>query len=649
MLKLNLMFNKKSQLITLVSSLTIASAIVIASPIIAWKVQPQSTTDQSIINYEDPSGYQDAHSNFKISAYAKLLQAIGFDADMDFRTITNSYLTRSLKQLNLDQKYQIKVASGSNQSNLVELSLSDLHTRATTSIQIENFNWNARVNTVNEINVDPASFQWDIQRWIQQKLPLALADYQPNYQPLLDLNSQAIKSLVKNFKYQTSTIWYEGQNPEALNRNYQYDQKWFEFKFVPVANSQQVALKIILKPQKADFVVKHFAYQSAQDQWIQVKTEQQNLQMETTVNEWRGSDLTINPIDQPDRTIYNQPLSLIFSGKVKAKPLKQKLLYSPSELTYFSQNDFKKFWQIAPLQNVLEVNQDLFQQFFPKVKANFSFVFVDGRDNNLPPYPLQDAYLKVDDEIVDFDDLNYLKIIPQVEINGHYYRFDNSDRSLWIRKDQLLTLNDLAAFKNPVAFIKAQAPWKQTLIEQMHPDLINNIKTWFSDPVANANLESQIRQLAKQVDPNQVETSFIIKSNPNYPDYQPDADLDHIQANFEFPNQQLAIKQLTTTKPYFQPAQTLNLTANVFSTTYQNQIHYFHLANANDNRPWKWNLKSLDYNDRQFRWNWNFDRNAGLIKISFQADFSWASPKPYPNNQDPNATVVLTLTPQDFN
>ena len=642
------MFNKKSQLICLASSLTIASAIVIVSPIVSQKLQPQST-NQPVINYEDPTGYQDSHSNFKISAYGTLLQAIGFDPDMDFRTITNNYLTRSLKQLNLDQKYQIKVVSGSNQSNLVELSLNDLSTKTTTSIQIENFNWNARVNTVNEISVDPASVEWNTERWIQQKLPLALGDYQPNYEPLLNLNSQAIKSLVKNFKYQTSTIWYEGQNPESLERNYQSDQQWFEFKFVPVANTPQVALKISLKPQKADFVVKHFTYQAAQDQWIQVKTDQQDLQMETTINDWKGFNLTINPIDQPDRPIYNRPLSLIFNGKVKAKPWKQKLLYSPSELTYFSQNDFKKFWQIKPLQNVLEVNQDLFQQFFPQLKAKFSFVFVDGRNNNLPFYPVQDAYLNVDDEIVDFDDVNYLKIIPQVEINGRYYRFDNNDRSLRIRKDQFLTLNDLDAFKNPVAFVKAQAPWKQTLIEQMNPDLISNIKTWFSDPVANGNLESQIRQLAKQVDPNRVETTFMIKPNPNYPDYQPDADLDHIQANFEFPNQQLAIKQLTTTNPYDQAAQTLNLTANVFSTTYQNQIHYFHLRNTNDNRPWKWNLKSLAYDDRQFNWSWSFDRKATLIKITFQADFTWVSPKPYPNNQDPNATVVLTLTPQDFN
>lgn len=643
------MFNKKSQLICLVSSLTIASAIVIVSPIVSQKLQPQST-NQPVINYEDPAGYQDSHSNFKISAYGTLLQAIGFDPDMDFRTITNSYLRKSLKQLNLDQKYQIKVVSGSNQANLVELSLHDFNTRATTSIRIENFNWNARVNTVNEISVDPASVEWDIERWIQQKLPLAIGDYQPNYEPLLNLNNQAIKSLVKNFKYQTSTIWYEGQNPEALKRDYQYDQKWFDFKFVPVANTPQVALKINLKPQKADFVVKQFAYQSAQDQWIQVKTDQQDLQMETTINEWKGFNLTINPIDQPNQTIYNQPLSLIFNGKIKAKPLKQKLLYSPSELTYFSQNDFKKFWQIKPLQNVLEVNQDLFQQFFPRLKAKFSFVFVDGRrDNHLPFYPVPDAYLNVNDEVVDFDNLNYLKIIPQIEINDHYYRFNNEDRSLWIRKDQFLTLNDLDAFKNPVALIKAQAPWKQTLIEQMDPDLISNIKTWFSDPVANANLESQIRQLAKQVDPNQVETTFMIKSNPNYPDYQPDADLDQIQANFEFPNNQLAIKQLTTTNPYFQSPQTLNLTANVFSTTYQDQIHYFHLANTNDNRPWKWNLKSLDYDDRQFRWSWSFDRKASLIKITIQADFSWGSRKSYPNNQDPNATVVLTLKPQDFN
>lgn len=646
MLKLRFMFNKKSQLIYLVSSLTIASAIVIVSPIVAWKLQPQST-NQTVNNYEDPAGYQDPHSNFKISAYGKLLQAIGFDANMNFQTITNTYLAQSLKQLNLDQKYQIKVVSGSNQSNLVELNLNDVSTRATTLIQIENFNWNATVNTVNEISVNPASFQWDVERWIQQKLPLALGDYQPNYESLLKLNNQAIKSLIKNFKYQTSTIWYEGQNPEALDRNYQYDQKWFEFKFVPVANTQQVALKISLKPQKADFIVKHFVYQAAQDQWIQVKTEQQDLQMETSVNDWKGFNLSINPIDQPNQTIYNQPLSLIFNNKVKAKPLKQKLLYSPSELTYFSQNDFKRFWQIKPLQSVLEVNQDLFQQFFPQLKAKFSFVFVDGRDNNLPFYPVPDAYLQVNDEIVDFEDVNYLKIIPQVEINGHYYRFQNDDQSLWIRKDQFLTLNDLTAFKNPVALIKAQAPWKQALIEKMNPDLITNIKTWFSDPVANGNLESQIRQLANQVDANQVETTFMIKPNPNYPDYQPDADLDWIQANFEFPNEQLAIKQLGTTNPYFQPTQTLNLTANVFSTTYQDQIHYFHLENRNDNRPWKWKLKTVDYNDRQFRWSWSFDRKAGLIEITFQADFSWTSPKP--NYQDPNASVVLTLKAQDFN
>ena len=613
----------RRHLIAILTTSAILAPVVIVPPVL------MSTTMQNDPNQKwfDQSGYQDPTTGFTISAYGNLLQKLGFQATMNFANVTNKQFAKQLKIHNLEQFFTINVISGAVSANEIKLEIKNLKTKTNTIVIVKNLTWSPFDHpSYNSIEII-GQFQWNVEKWMQLKLPLSFsATTYFNPDPLLKLSDAQIKDLLIGFNFESQKQMLNFNN-SFDNFFYQYPNNYddpnrdlFQFKFIQ-NHDQSISLDVQLKDPNRNSL--NHKYDPESDQWLTTNLEP--LVMHTIASEWQGyqeNGLAISAIGDPIQA-QNLPLKQLFKDQIKVKQPNVKLNFSASELTYQLDHQFDFAHQNKQLKSLVSYNESLLKPYLDSnvpIKYLWTLKTSEWSDQFEP-----DHYLTINDEKDASDQwLQTYYLVPRIQIGDRFFQFkaqsDQWDQLPKFTSNNFFTKDIINKLPNQLIF-KDSSEIAKILTRKLKNDQHLNqlVQQWVANPA-----DPQIKQAII----NQSQQLLTI-DDTNLLDFKLESwfDWKQLQATFNF--KQFFPFEVVDNYQYWQQSGQYNLQNRVYTTLIDQQMHNFHFRN------WNWNLKTNGNNLIPIKWD--FDDKEKLITIGFASNFSW---QPEPASQ-PTSTLII--------
>lgn len=337
------------------------SALVITGGAIGAAVVYQSgKTNQPL--YLDPQGSTSANG-LVVSSYFRLVEALGFDADVNLKTFDNEMIATKLANFGFnEQQLKVWIKSANSQKDLVELAI-NLNGQDLDPIHLSGFNWNRTLdssrtiaNFDSQIGMGIKIISFDEIKWWNDNYPLRLGSTwnanQINF--LTKLSSDQIKDHIKDIQIKLDQPLFGKQ---VIN----YQDDWWSYlklQFVKNTNGQ---VDLDLRLDHPDWHQSQLEWQD--NKWNERQTDQleNRLQWNQTNDAWgfnwseslavgvspdqrtkfefsdQNNPIIVNEQVQFGITRWDLDKALITNNQNLLKALSQKLIKSAKDLQALKQ------------------------------------------------------------------------------------------------------------------------------------------------------------------------------------------------------------------------------------------------------------------------------------------------------------------------